>query len=179
MSELVRKAAEFARVAHEEADQKRKYSAEPYIVHPEAVAKTVASVTDDEIMIAAAWLHDVVEDTPITLEQIAAEFGDDVARLVDDLTNASKKSDGNRARRKEIDRQHTAQADPRAKTVKLADLIDNLTGIATSDPEFAKTYLKEKELQLQVLTEGHPELFQRVEEIIRVETAVLAKRGDQ
>ncbi|MCA8990695.1 MAG: bifunctional (p)ppGpp synthetase/guanosine-3',5'-bis(diphosphate) 3'-pyrophosphohydrolase [Planctomycetaceae bacterium] len=178
MSKLVRKAAEFARVAHEGADQKRKYSAEPYIVHPEAVATTVASVTDDEVMIAAAWLHDVVEDTPVTLEQIAAEFGDDVAGLVDDLTNASKKSDGNRAKRKEIDRQHTAQADPRAKTVKLADLIDNLTGIATSDPGFAKTYLKEKELQLQVLTEGHPDLFRRVEEIIRNEKAVLAKRDD-
>ena len=74
-----------------------------------------------------------------------------------------------------MDREHTAQADPRAKTVKLADLIDNLSGISKADPEFAKLYLSEKQLQLQVLTEGDPRLFQRVQTIIEEELKALGQ----
>ena len=103
MSDLVQRAAEYAKAAHESIDQRRKYTNEPYIVHPQAVAETVASVTDDPSTIAAAWLHDVVEDTPITLEQINVEFGSDIAGLVADLTNPSTKADGNRKQQKEID----------------------------------------------------------------------------
>jgi (p)ppGpp synthase/HD superfamily hydrolase len=176
MSDLVKKAEAFARTAH--IGQERKYTGDPYIVHPEAVAKTVASVTTDETTIAAAWLHDVVEDVEeITLEEISAEFGQDVAGLIDDLTNPPDKTDGDRAQRKAKDHQHTAQADPRAKTVKLADLMDNLTGIVETDPDFARTYLDEKELQLQALTEGHPELFKQVEHIIRTEKALLGEES--
>lgn len=175
MSDLVTRAAQFAKSAHESIDQRRKYTNEPYIVHPEAVASTVESVTDDEATVAAAWLHDVVEDTPITLEKIKDEFGADIASLVNDLTAPSTKADGNRKQRKAIDRQHTAQADPRAKTVKLADLIDNLSGISTSDPRFAKKYLEEKKLQLQVLVEGDSTLFKRVERIIADEQQRIAE----
>ena len=66
--DVVSRAAAFAKAAHESIDQRRKYSNAPYIVHPEAVARTVSSVTDDVATIAAAWLHDVVEDTPVTIE---------------------------------------------------------------------------------------------------------------
>ena len=166
MLDIIKKAAEYARVAHESIDQRRKYNNEPYIVHPQAVAATVAAVTDDPSTIAAAWLHDVVEDTPITLDQISEEFGAEIASLVDDLTNPSKREDGNRKRRKAIDRKHTAEADPRAKTVKLADLIDNLSDIVKSDPSFARVYLQEKELQLQVLSEGDSQLYKRAKAII-------------
>ena len=58
----------------------------------------------------AAWLHDVVEDTPTLLEDVESAFGKSVAYLVDCLTDVSKPSDGNRAVRKEIDRQHLAKA---------------------------------------------------------------------
>ena len=177
MSDVVAKAAEYARVAHESIDQRRKYTNDPYIVHPKSVAGIVATVTDDPATIAAAWLHDVVEDTPITLEQLAEEFGADIAGLVSDLTNASTNRDGNRQQRKAIDCQHTAQADPRAKTVKLADLIDNLSDLSTADPGFARLYLGEKRLQLKVLTEGNSELFQRVQGIIENELQVLATRN--
>ena len=176
MSELVAKAAEFARLAHESIGQRRKYTNELYIAHPQAVAATVADVTDDPVTIAAAWLHDVVEDTPITLEQLTEEFGAEIAALVSDLTNASTETDGGRQQRKTIDRQHTAQADPRAKTVKLADLIDNLSDISATDPGFARLYLDEKQLQLQVLTEGNSELFQRVQTIIERELQALETR---
>lgn len=166
MSDLIEKAKQFATDAHASIDQQRKYSRDPYIVHPQRVAATVATVTDDEAIIAAAWLHDVVEDTPITIEQIESEFGNDVANLVSDLTNASKREDGNRAERKAIDRAHTAAADPRAKTVKLADLIDNLPDLAENDPGFARIYVKEKELQLALLKEGDRELWKRAEQIV-------------
>lgn len=177
MSDVVRKAADFARAAHEGIDQRRHYTNEPYIVHPQAVAEIVATVTEDESILAAAWLHDVVEDTPIESVEIAKAFGPDIARLVADLTNPSTSADGNRNRRKQIDREHTAQADARAKTIKLADLIDNLSGIAKLNPGFAKTYLKEKELQLQVLEGGLPELFERAKQIINDEKAQLSERN--
>ncbi len=162
-------AAEFAKTAHESIDQRRKYTNEPYIVHPEEVANIVASVTEDENMICAAWLHDVVEDTSVTLEDIRENFGDDVAHLVDGLTNVSQLTDGNRKTRIAIDRQHTSQTDSRTKTIKLADLIANLTDIVDQNAGFARKYLAEKELLLTVLTDGNSELFNRVKKVIQLE----------
>ena len=69
------RAREFATQAHRRIDQRRKYSKQAYEVHLKAVADLVASVTDDQEMIAAAWLHDTVEDTPATLGDIEREFG--------------------------------------------------------------------------------------------------------
>ena len=68
-----------------------------------SVANIVSSVTDDEEMIAAAWLHDVVEDTPATLFEVEKEFGKGVASLVENLTDISKPGDGNRQSRKAIE----------------------------------------------------------------------------
>lgn len=170
---LVERAASFAKAAHESVGQRRKYTGEPYIVHPQSVASIVASVTDDENMICAAWLHDVVEDTPISLEEIRAEFGDDIANLVDGLTDVSKPEDGNRASRLEIDRNHTAATCPRTKSIKLADLIDNLTDIVDQASGFARRYIPEKEALLAVLREGDSRLISRVEEIIRTEKTKL------
>lgn len=175
MSDTVRSAAAFAKAAHESIDQRRKYTLAPYIVHPAAVAATVAVVTDDEAMIAAAWLHDVVEDTPITIEQVLAEFGSDIAALVSDLTDVAERTDGNRARRLAIDRAHSAEASARAKTVKLADLIDNLTDIVRADRGFARNYVEEKAHLLEVLTEGHADLYRRVETIIEESREQLAQ----
>jgi HD domain len=158
---LVQRAQEFATNAHKRIDHKRKYTQQPYTVHLATVAKIVNSVTDDEEMIAAAWLHDVVEDTPATLYEIETSFGVDVAELVENLTDISKPSDGNRQQRKEIDRRHIAAATVRAKTVKLADLIDNCRDICKHDPRFATTFLKEMNTMLAVLTEGDPELFKQ------------------
>ena len=157
---LVERASRFATQAHRRIDQRRKYSKQPYEVHLKAVADTVASVTDDQEMIAAAWLHDTVEDTPATLEDIEREFGSDVAELVSDLTDVSRPGDGNRAVRKAIDRAHTARASARAKTVKLADLIDNCRDICKNDERFARVFLVEMASLLEVLGEGD-EVLQR------------------
>ena len=151
---LEEKARTFAEAAHAGIDHRRKYTNEPYINHPAAVVALVRSVPHTEAMLAAAWLHDTVEDTPVTLAQIEAEFGPEVAALVDQLTDVSRPQDGNRKTRKAIDLAHTAQASAPAKTIKLADLIDNTRTIATYDPSFARVYLAEKAALLEVLREG-------------------------
>jgi len=165
MSELIERARDFATRAHQRIDQRRKYSEQPYDVHLEAVARLVASTTDDEEMIAAAWLHDVAEDTPATLEDVQREFGASVALLVQDLTDVSRPSDGNRAARKEVDRRHLALASPRAKTIKLADLIDNCEDITRNDPRFARVFLQEMDALLGVLGEGDAGLLRRARDL--------------
>jgi len=165
MSDLVERARTYATAAHQRIEHRRKYSDQPYEVHLEAVAKLVASVSDDPETVAAAWLHDAVEDTPATLGDIEASFGVGVAELVEELTDVSRPGDGNRARRKALDRQHLAQASPRAKTVKLADLIDNCRDITRHDPRFARVYLAEMGALLEVLKEGAPALLQQAQRL--------------
>lgn len=85
--EFVKKAYEFSFQAHR--TQVRK-SGEPYIIHPFGVATILAELQLDELTLAAAFLHDVVEDTPITLEELKANFGEKVAYLVDGVTKLNK-----------------------------------------------------------------------------------------
>jgi (p)ppGpp synthase/HD superfamily hydrolase len=113
-------------------------------------------------MICAALLHDVVEDTHVTLRQLFKFFSPSVVSMVDDLTKRSKLEDGNRATRKRIDLKHTAKASPEAKTIKLADVYANIRDIKEQDPDFAVTYLREKKALLEVLTEGDATLFNMV-----------------
>lgn len=150
-------AIDIARRAH--AGQVRKYTGEPYIVHPFAVAGLVAAVSTDDDVIAAAILHDVVEDSPVRIELINGVLGSRIAEIVADLTDVSKPSDGNRATRKLIDLEHTAAASIEAKTIKLADLIDNTKTIVAYDPGFAKVYMGEKRQLLEVLKEGDETLL--------------------
>ena len=163
-SSLILKALQYATKAHE--GQVRKYSGEPYIVHPIEVMEIVKTVEHDDAMLAAALLHDVVEDTDVTIEEIEASFGADVAALVSDLTDVSKPEDGNRKLRKAMDRAHSAKSSARAQTVKLADLISNSSDILENDPSFAKVYLHEKELLLDVLTLGDRSLHARAASFI-------------
>ena len=158
-SEIVQRALAFATLAH--GDQKRKYTGDMYIVHPIEVMEIVKTVPHDDAMLAAALLHDVVEDTDVTIEEIEEAFGPDVASLVDDLTDVSKPEDGNRKFRKAMDREHSAKSSARAQTVKLADLISNSADILVNDPNFAKVFIAEKELLLKVLTEGDRTLHDR------------------
>lgn len=159
MTDIVEKARVFATAAHAAVSQLRKYTFEPYIVHPAEVVSIVRSVPHTPEMLAAAWLHDTVEDTGVSIETIRAEFGDKVAELVGWLTDVSRPEQGNRAVRKAIDRAHTAQAPAEAQTVKLADLISNTKSIMAHDEKFAKTYLAEKRALLEVMTKGDATLM--------------------
>lgn len=164
MDTLIARARRFATQAHRRIDHRRKYTSQPYEVHLKAVAQLVGAITDDSEMIAAAWLHDTVEDTAVTLDEIRRRFGAGVADLVADLTDVSRPGDGNRAARKAIDRAHIARASPRAKTVKLADLLDNCRDIRRSDPRFARVFAAEAQALLDVLREGDPRLYRKLEQ---------------
>ena len=161
MTELETRARVFATAAHAAVGQLRKYTFEPYIVHPAEVVSILKTVAHTPEMIAAAWLHDVVEDTGVTLELVRREFGDAVADLVGWLTDVSRPDHGNRAARKAVDRAHTAAAPAEAQTIKLCDLISNTRSIVEHDEKFARTYLAEKRLLLEVMTKGDPELLAR------------------
>lgn len=146
----IRSAAHCALMWHH--GQVRKYRGEPYIVHLAEVAGLIHQYCGGDEVIAAAWLHDVVEDTSIGVSHIERAFGARVADLVMSVTDVSKPSDGNRAERKRIDREHYARACPYGKAIKLADLISNTRSIVADDPDFAKVYLAEKRKLLEVLT---------------------------
>jgi len=152
----VLRAIEFATKAHE--GQVRKYTGEPYVMHPIAVSIIVANVIDDTEMQVAAILHDTVEDTDTTIRDISFEFGCRVATMVRDLTDVSKPSDGNRKVRKEIDRIHLSRISDNSKTIKLADLIHNSSSILCADAAFAKVYMQEKRELLKVLVGGDEQL---------------------
>jgi (p)ppGpp synthase/HD superfamily hydrolase len=141
----------YATAAHAAVGQRRKYTHEPYIVHPIRVANTVDSYGGTDDMISAAYLHDVVEDTRITIEDINDMFGSVVAVIVDGLTDVSVPEDGNRAVRKAMDRQHSADATWAAQFVKCADIIDNASDIGDNDPSFNVVYRKEMVSLLEVL----------------------------
>ena len=131
----------FATEAHE--GQVRKYTGVPYITHPISVGFIIASVrwfTNDQDVIAAGILHDVLEDTDRTVEDIFELCNQRVTDFVEDVTDISKLSDGNRKYRKKIEIEHLAVAPPESKTIKLADILDNAPGIIKYDPEFAKVW---------------------------------------
>jgi (p)ppGpp synthase/HD superfamily hydrolase len=160
LPQLVENAIIFATRAHN--GQTRKYTGEPYITHPLAVMHTLYDLgITDPAMLTAAVLHDTVEDTPITLQEIERRFGPLVSQMVYDLTDISTADHGTRAQRKAIDREHLRNADNRSKTIKLADLLDNTKSIVEHDPGFALVYIPEKLALLEVLKGGNAILWKR------------------
>lgn len=159
MRDIVKEAADFAIQAH--GDQKRKYTGQPYYVHLDEVVNILIDADMPETVEAAGYLHDVLEDTPVTEEDLRAKFGPLVTGFVKEVTDVSKPEDGNRAVRKEKDRQHLANSSPAGAAIKLADLISNAKDIVKHDPSFARVYLKEKLELLRVLDHGPPVLYKR------------------
>lgn len=156
-------------------NQQRKYTGDPYVLHCLEVARIVAEVGGSPTMIAAALLHDVVEDTEANIEDVQARFGKEIAQGVAWLSDVSRPEDGNRVIRKAMDREHLAQAPADMKTVKLADVISNTRSIVDHGDGLARVYLREIAALLEVLSEGHPELLQRAKaEVARGESKWLA-----
>lgn len=151
-ADLVTRADRLAARAH--AEQRRKYTDDPYIVHPRAVAAIVATVPHTQDMLAAALLHDVLEDTSLTLAELEAQVGSAVAGLVLELTDQIGLDRGNRATRKRLEAERLATVSAEAQTIKLADLIDNLRSIVAHDRGFAPVYIAEKEQLLALLTKA-------------------------
>lgn len=168
MSRLVRMAQLFAQAAHGATGQVRRHTGEPYIEHPAEVVALLkrAGVTDDA-MLAAAWLHDVVEDTRIDLVDVRQAFGAAVAAMVGELTDLVDLSYGNRAFRKAFECRRISMACGYSKTIKCADLISNARSIREHDPKFWQVYRAEALALLDVLRDcSHPALWrQLVEEL--------------
>jgi GTP pyrophosphokinase len=111
-------------------------SGEPYITHPLAVAQILADLGMLPTPIVAALLHDLVEDTPATLETVRAEFGDEVALLVDGVTKLDKVKYGEAAQAESIRKMVVAMAkDARVLVIKLADRLHNMRTLGAMPPE--------------------------------------------
>lgn len=149
---LYEKAKEFSKNAHESINQKRKVSGKEYYLHPWAVAELVYTKTQDEEILAAACLHDVIEDVtpknPIyNINLIKREFGERVSFLVMELTDVYTKKEYphlNRKERKNLEALRINKISEDAKLIKRADLHHNSLELGT-DQFFVKTWIKEKE----------------------------------
>ncbi|MBE3589236.1 MAG: bifunctional (p)ppGpp synthetase/guanosine-3',5'-bis(diphosphate) 3'-pyrophosphohydrolase [Firmicutes bacterium] len=128
--DLIDRAYHFSRRAHE--GQKRR-SGEAYIEHPLAVAGILAELELDDVTIAAALLHDVVEDTTVTIEDVRREFGEEVAELVDGVTKLERLSFRSHAEEQaeNVRKMFLAMArDIRVILIKLADRLHNMRTLA-------------------------------------------------
>jgi GTP pyrophosphokinase len=134
-TDLIRRAYKTAEAAHE--GQRRK-SGEPYILHPLAVAMVVADLGLDDVTIAAALLHDAVEDTGLGLQDVEASFGADVAAIVDGVTKLDRLSFESREAQQSATMRKMLVAvakDLRVLLIKLADRLHNLRTIGALRPE--------------------------------------------
>ena len=130
---LLQRAYDVAEAKH--ADQLRR-SGDPYITHPLAVANILAELEMDTTTLVAALLHDTVEDTDYSLEQLTAEFGPEVARLVDGVTKLDKVALGAAAEAETIRKMVVAMAeDPRVLVIKVADRLHNMRTMRFLPPE--------------------------------------------
>jgi len=181
MIDVIKMAEIYARAAHGAINQRRKYTGEPYIVHPQEVVRILQNIGfNDKVweeMYAAAWLHDVVEDTFLTLSCIERTFGYDISLIVDFLTD--RKIEGNRAVRKKYNADRFKDAPKESINIKLADLISNTSTIVLYDKVFAKIYLKEKEYLLKILEERGEFLLVNKAKISLEEGLKLLKEGSK
>jgi (p)ppGpp synthase/HD superfamily hydrolase len=155
--DIVDKARKFAQRAHK--TQIRKYTGEPYFVHLDEVAKLCARYGLSKRARAAAYLHDTIEDQPVTYEQLVTEFGKEVADIVRDLTDEPASKATNRMQRNRMNLDRLAKAGTEAQSIKCADMVSNTASIARHDINFARSYLPEKRAALTVLTRAKPELL--------------------
>lgn len=156
----------FIKIKH--ANQVRKYTGEPYYLHPLEVANLVAQFNVWGIPIALC--HDLLEDTDCTEQELLAELikiecpdkdANLIVKQVKELTNQFTSKNYphlNRAERKKLECERLATISSTAQTVKYADISHNAFSIMQHDPKFAKVYLKEKLAAVEVMQAGHPQL---------------------
>lgn len=180
----VKKAKQFAEKAHKGSYRKivdEKGKRIPYIIHPESVAKIVHEIENSENIadiIAAAYLHDVVQDTDVTLEQIRKEFGDVVMQIVSELTTDKEKMEISGKEEYLIDKMLSMSN--WALVIKLADRLHNLDDfeniIKSGDEKrikWAKNYAKQtknivEELEwYRNLSKSQKELVKRIKDKLK------------
>ena len=151
------KALIYAIAAHK--DQRRKYTGEPYYRHLQEVAAWTAVALKDHpdfpTLFNIAILHDVIEDTDITFDQIVEEFDRPTAIGVLALSDLEE---GNRFQRKRMSRARLATQSAEIQTIKVADCLSNASSIIANDPAFARVFCKEVRELLKVLNLADPDL---------------------
>jgi (p)ppGpp synthase/HD superfamily hydrolase len=176
----------FASKAHQ--GQMRKYIPVPYIVHPVRVSEIVEPYNPRLPIVAAALLHDVVEDTIVSETALSVflhnvmepEEASETLRLVMELTDVYVKSSfpqWNRRKRKEKELERIATTSPDAQTIKYADILDNTGEIASYDPAFAPRYLGECLAILQKADKGNPDLYARAFEGVTTAMDSLSRKS--
>lgn len=178
METILRKVAAFADKAH--GDQKRKYADERYIEHPLRVMRTCKRYGYSLPVLAAAILHDVLEDTKTSPEQIR-EFlstimneadADHTLDLVIELTDVYTKHQYpkfNRRKRKRMEADRLEIISEEAQTIKYADIIDNANEITAHADEFAPVFLRECRVLIQKMKKGNANLREEAIEVLKKE----------
>ena len=172
----------FADKAH--GNQKRKYADERYIEHPLRVMRICKSYEYSLPVLAAAILHDVLEDTPTTAQEIKDFLvtvmdeadADHTLGLVIELTDVYTKHQSpglNRRKRKALEAERLELTSAEAQTIKYADIIDNAREIADQDTDFAPVFLRECKLLVQKMRNGNPGLRKEAIEVLRKGTDLL------
>jgi len=176
---------EYAENAH--GEQMRKYTPEPYMVHPLRVMELLKEYTNDTAMLAAALLHDVLEDTPVKpgemLEFLETLMDKKMAKetldLVVELTDVYIKKDYphlNRKQRKALEQERVGGTSANTQTIKYADIIDNCSEIVKHDRHFAAVYIVECMKNLQAMDKGDEKLRERAMKLLREKKAELRKQ---
>lgn len=171
---------EFADNAH--GSQVRKYTGERYIGHPVRVMETVKQFNPEVTVLAAALLHDVLEDTPIKAQGMELALltvleptqANKTVQMVIELTDIFIKNDFprlNRRTRKQREALRLSAISPEAQTIKYADIIDNVTDIVNQDADFARVFVREAKEILTGMTAGNAILRQHA--IALVDTCLL------
>lgn len=182
MDQVLEKIKDFADRAH--GKQTRRYSADRYIVHPVRVMEICRQHTNDLAILAAAILHDVLEDTDVKKEAMDNFLRDTMElsqaqrtlKLVVELTDIYVKDnypEWNRRKRKSKEADRLATISAEAQTIKYADIIDNSGEIASHDPDFAQLYLEEATVLLDKMTKGNRQLRERALETVKAEKEML------
>jgi len=173
---LILKALEFA--ARKHRDQRRKdQEASPYINHPITLSHILWHVAqvDDAIVLAGALLHDTVEDTDTTFEELSQEFGPEVQDLVREVTDDKTLP---KPVRKQLQIDHAPHLSERAKLVKLADKIANLQDLIASPPHSWSTQRRQEyflwaKAVIDPMRGTHTGLEQRFDEVFQTGMAQL------
>ncbi|MBT1705022.1 HD domain-containing protein [Chryseosolibacter indicus] len=178
--DLLKKIERFADAAH--GAQTRKYTNDRYIVHPIRVMNLCEHYNNDIAVLAAALLHDVLEDTAVTRDelftflkmQMDTKTANSTIKLVEELTDIYTKNNFpslNRKVRKALEAQRLSLVSSDAQTIKYADIIDN-SDLVTADPDFATVYLREASILLEIMQKGNNDLrdkaIQRITECKRI-----------
>lgn len=174
LTEKQKQLFEFVKEKHK--DQKRKHTNEPYHTHLYNVAEIVSAYESDCIEIALC--HDLFEDTNCNFNVLykamtdigyERDFSYNVCSCVTELTDKFTKEEYpylNRSKRKKNEAERLSKISAISQSVKYADLIDNTSSIAKYDKDFAKVYLKEKEVILSGMNQGNAMLYKDCKQVL-------------